>query len=258
MLNGVLPPEQVTDIISEVLGNKNKSVWERISVGLRKPVGQLPAQGASADGGADPFQGKAGLCRAGDEPAAGGSAARSDAQNAEPEAGGRGSDERHREDDARRLHDQLRAQSRLRHLSAHGRYHQQDGADADGGVAEEPLRIAAEVGGNSQGDAVHLRRHRQSHGEGAHAHLRSGPDRSRRDGAEGHRIRAFASLSWHRWRRVQGASWSTSLRPGFRRASAKSSKRGGRSPISRSKWPAEARSSSIRTRKSSPCLPSDQ
>jgi flagellar motor switch protein FliG len=31
LLNGVLPPEQVTDIISEVLGNKTKSVWERIS-----------------------------------------------------------------------------------------------------------------------------------------------------------------------------------------------------------------------------------
>ena len=32
LLNGVLPPDQVTDIISEVLGNKNKSVWERISL----------------------------------------------------------------------------------------------------------------------------------------------------------------------------------------------------------------------------------
>jgi flagellar motor switch protein FliG len=32
LLNGVLPPEHVTDIISEVLGNKTKSVWERISV----------------------------------------------------------------------------------------------------------------------------------------------------------------------------------------------------------------------------------
>ena len=31
LLTGVLPPEQVTDIISEVLGNKTKSVWERIS-----------------------------------------------------------------------------------------------------------------------------------------------------------------------------------------------------------------------------------
>ena len=31
LLNGVLPPEQVSDIISEVLGNKTKSVWERIS-----------------------------------------------------------------------------------------------------------------------------------------------------------------------------------------------------------------------------------
>lgn len=31
LLNGVLPAEQITDIISEVLGNKNKSVWERIS-----------------------------------------------------------------------------------------------------------------------------------------------------------------------------------------------------------------------------------
>jgi len=31
LLNGVLPPEQVTDLISEVLGNKTKSVWERIS-----------------------------------------------------------------------------------------------------------------------------------------------------------------------------------------------------------------------------------
>jgi len=31
LLNGVLPPDQVTDIISEVLGNKTKSVWERIS-----------------------------------------------------------------------------------------------------------------------------------------------------------------------------------------------------------------------------------
>jgi flagellar motor switch protein FliG len=31
LLHGVLPPEQVTDIIAEVLGSKNKSVWERIS-----------------------------------------------------------------------------------------------------------------------------------------------------------------------------------------------------------------------------------
>src|SRR5215216_2853635 len=31
LLNGVLPPEQVSDIISEVLGNANKSIWERIS-----------------------------------------------------------------------------------------------------------------------------------------------------------------------------------------------------------------------------------
>jgi flagellar motor switch protein FliG len=32
LLTGVLPPDQVTDIISEVLGNKTKSVWERISL----------------------------------------------------------------------------------------------------------------------------------------------------------------------------------------------------------------------------------
>src|SRR3954463_1665075 len=32
LLNGVLPPDQITDIISEVLGNKTKSVWERISL----------------------------------------------------------------------------------------------------------------------------------------------------------------------------------------------------------------------------------
>lgn len=31
LLNGVLPPEQVSDIISEVLGSANKSIWERIS-----------------------------------------------------------------------------------------------------------------------------------------------------------------------------------------------------------------------------------
>ncbi|MCK9908080.1 flagellar motor switch protein FliG [Microbacteriaceae bacterium K1510] len=31
LLSGVLPPEQVSDIISEVLGNTNKSIWERIS-----------------------------------------------------------------------------------------------------------------------------------------------------------------------------------------------------------------------------------
>jgi flagellar motor switch protein FliG len=31
LLNGVLPPDQVTDIIAEVLGNKTRSVWERIS-----------------------------------------------------------------------------------------------------------------------------------------------------------------------------------------------------------------------------------
>ncbi|MFH0295842.1 flagellar motor switch protein FliG [Bradyrhizobium sp. 31Argb] len=31
LLTGVLPPEQVTDIISEVLGNKTKSVWGRVS-----------------------------------------------------------------------------------------------------------------------------------------------------------------------------------------------------------------------------------
>lgn len=31
LLTGVLPPDQVTDIISEVLGNTNKSIWERIS-----------------------------------------------------------------------------------------------------------------------------------------------------------------------------------------------------------------------------------
>jgi flagellar motor switch protein FliG len=31
LLNGVLPPEQVGEIISEVLGNTNKSIWERIS-----------------------------------------------------------------------------------------------------------------------------------------------------------------------------------------------------------------------------------
>lgn len=31
LLNGVLPPEQISDIISEVLGNKTKSVWDRIS-----------------------------------------------------------------------------------------------------------------------------------------------------------------------------------------------------------------------------------
>jgi flagellar motor switch protein FliG len=32
LLNGVLPPDQISDIISEVLGNKTKSVWERISL----------------------------------------------------------------------------------------------------------------------------------------------------------------------------------------------------------------------------------
>jgi flagellar motor switch protein FliG len=32
LLNGVLPPDQIADIISEVLGNKTKSVWERISL----------------------------------------------------------------------------------------------------------------------------------------------------------------------------------------------------------------------------------
>lgn len=31
LLNGVLPPEQISDLMSEVLGNKTKSVWERIS-----------------------------------------------------------------------------------------------------------------------------------------------------------------------------------------------------------------------------------
>ena len=31
LLTGVLPPDQVSDIISDVLGNANKSVWERIS-----------------------------------------------------------------------------------------------------------------------------------------------------------------------------------------------------------------------------------
>jgi flagellar motor switch protein FliG len=31
LLHGVLPPDQVSDIISDVLGNKTKSVWERIS-----------------------------------------------------------------------------------------------------------------------------------------------------------------------------------------------------------------------------------
>jgi flagellar motor switch protein FliG len=32
LLNGVLPPDEISDIISEVLGNKTKSVWERISL----------------------------------------------------------------------------------------------------------------------------------------------------------------------------------------------------------------------------------
>ena len=31
LLTGVLPPDQVTDIMSDVLGNANRSIWERIS-----------------------------------------------------------------------------------------------------------------------------------------------------------------------------------------------------------------------------------
>jgi len=31
LLNGVLPPEQISDLMSEVMGNKTKSVWDRIS-----------------------------------------------------------------------------------------------------------------------------------------------------------------------------------------------------------------------------------
>ena len=41
LLTGVLPPDQVSDIISDVLGNANQSVWERISIGVGKPFGQL-------------------------------------------------------------------------------------------------------------------------------------------------------------------------------------------------------------------------
>ena len=130
---------------------------------LRKPAGQLPAQGASADGRLDPFKGEAGVCCKGHESPAGGYPARSHASHAEPQARGRGSDGDHREDDARGFHDQLRAQSRLGYLPAHGRHHQQDGANPDGGVAEEPLGIAAEVGGDPEGHAVYVRRHRQSH-----------------------------------------------------------------------------------------------
>ena len=31
LLSGVLPPEQVTDIMSDVLGSTNRSIWERMS-----------------------------------------------------------------------------------------------------------------------------------------------------------------------------------------------------------------------------------
>ena len=67
LLNGVLPPEQISDIISEVLGNKTKSVWDRISHRLRKPAGKLSAQGASADGRFGALKGQAGMCRKGHE-----------------------------------------------------------------------------------------------------------------------------------------------------------------------------------------------
>ena len=70
LLNGVLPPDQISDIISEVLGNKTKSVWDRISSRLRKPAGKLSAQGASADGRSGALESEARMCGKGHESSA--------------------------------------------------------------------------------------------------------------------------------------------------------------------------------------------
>ena len=130
LLNGVLPPEQITDIISEVLGNKTKSVWERIS---------LVSESLLANYLLKEHPQTAALVLSKVKPAC---AARVMSQlpseirhdlmrrmlSLKPVV--EEAMTHHREDDARRLHDQLRAQSRLRYLPAHGRHHQQDGTYA--------------------------------------------------------------------------------------------------------------------------------
>jgi flagellar motor switch protein FliG len=145
LLNGVLPPEQVTDIISEVLGNANKSIWERMS---------SVSESLLANYLLKEHPQTAALILSRVKPAC---AARVMSQMP--------SEMRH--DLMRRMlslkpvveeamrviektmHEDFMinfAQSRLGYLPAHGRHHQQDGTNPDGRVPERPFRITAKVG----------------------------------------------------------------------------------------------------------------
>ena len=160
----------------------------------------------------------------------------------------------HREDDARRLHDQLRAQSRRSDtypriadiINKMERGHMEESL-------QEPLGNAAEVGGVLKGmlftfdDIVNLTPKARM------LIFDQVPTDRIVIGAEGHR---------HALPRAHPVVAGVARPPAGRaracdrravRTSAKSSRRGGRSPISRSKWPGEGKSSSIRTRKMSRC-----
>ena len=107
LLTGVLPPDQVSDIISDVLGNANKSVWERIasvseSLLANYLLKKHPQIGAILSRVKPACAAKImsqipRMCE------------QSHAAHAQPEAGRRGGDEQHREDHARRFHGKLRA-----------------------------------------------------------------------------------------------------------------------------------------------------
>ncbi len=86
LLTGLLPADQVADILAEVRGNANRSVWERLAT-CRRAFWELPRQGAPADRRPDPVAGQARHRRQGDGAPAAALAQHRDAADAEPEAG---------------------------------------------------------------------------------------------------------------------------------------------------------------------------
>ncbi len=90
LLAGVLPADEISDIMSDVLGYANRSIWDRISGVSENIFANYLLQGTSADRGADPVEGQARLRRPHDEPSAAADAPRADAPDAQPEAHRRG------------------------------------------------------------------------------------------------------------------------------------------------------------------------
>ena len=57
MLDGVLPPEQVSDIMADLLGNANRSIWDRVSAVSETMIAAYVMKEHPQTGGADPLAG---------------------------------------------------------------------------------------------------------------------------------------------------------------------------------------------------------